>query len=296
MMMKKALLATATAILIATPATSTFAAGGDSYDAQAGVKATTVEVVWHLFLAGIDLGKIGLSSTLKGNEYSANSWLETRGVINLFWESRIDADTRGVIEGGRMTPELYNSDYKGPRSTQKVALAYTSGFPAKLIAVPEYDLNRFPVTEEQKKGTIDPLSGMIFAIAGVSVADGAPCGTTIPIFDGKRRYNVNMTYRSQVQVDDGKHGYRGPALECELEYEQIAGFKPQLDPEDRAMPPVFAWLAPVQRSDDPSRQIYLPVKIWSDTAFGTAEALARHLKVDNAPPQPSAQQRADNQR
>jgi Protein of unknown function (DUF3108) len=274
-----------TGLLALTTAEAAMAAGGDSYDAQAGVKATNVQMVWHIDLAGVNLGKLGLSATLKGKEYSATSWLETRGIVNVFWDSRIDADSRGVIEAGVMVPESYNSDYKGAKSTQKVALAFTGGFPAKLIAVPEYDLNRFPVSDEQKKGTVDPLSGMILAIAGVTVSADAPCGTTIPVFDGKRRYNVNMKFRHEVMVDEGKHGYRGPALECALEYEQIAGFKPQLDPEDRSMPQTLAWVIPVKRTDDPSKLIYMPVKIWAETAFGTAMAMARHMKVNDAEPQ-----------
>jgi hypothetical protein len=264
---------------------SALAAGGESYDA--GAKATNVQVVWHIDLAGVNLGKLGLSATLKGNDYSATSWLETRGIVNVFWESRIDADSRGLINAGKMIPEVYNSDYKGAKSTQTVNLAFAGGFPAKLIAIPEYDLNRFPVTEEQKKDTVDPLSGMVLAISGVTVTSDAPCGTTIPVFDGKRRYDVKFKFRHNVDVDEGKHGYRGPALECAMEYHQIAGFKPQLDPEDRDMPEIYAWLAPVKRVDDPSKQIYMPIKIWAETAFGTAMAQARHLKVNDAVPQSS---------
>jgi hypothetical protein len=285
-MVSKSFVSTVAGLFLASMG-SALAAGGDSYDAQAGVKATNVQVVWHIDLAGVNLGKLGLSATLKGEDYSATSWLETRGIVNVFWESRIDADSRGVIAAGKMVPEAYNSDYKGAKSTQKVNLAFTGGFPAKLIAIPEYDLKRFPVTEEQKKDTVDPLSGMILAIAGVTVSSDSPCGKTIPVFDGRRRYDVNMKFRHNVNVDEGKHGYRGPALECALEYNQIAGFKPQLDPEDRDMPEIYAWFAPVQRADDPTKQIYMPIKIWAETAFGTAMAQARHLKVNDAVPQPS---------
>jgi hypothetical protein len=128
---------------------------------------------------------------------------------------------------------------------------------------------------------------MVLAIAGVTVAADSPCGSTIPVFDGRRRYDVNLKFRHNVNVDEGKHGYRGPALECAMEYKQIAGFKPQLDPEDRDMPEIYAWLAPVKRVDDPSKQIYMPIKIWAETAFGTAMAQARHLKVNDAVPQSS---------
>lgn len=283
-MLSKSLLAFAACTALAALPVTALAAGGDSYDTQAGVKATNVQVVWHIDLAGVDLGKLALSAILKGDEYTASSWLETGGVVNWFWESRIDADSRGVFGSGKVVPEAYNSDYKGAKSKQKVALSYANGFPGQLTAIPEYDLKRFPVTEEQKEGTIDPLSGMVLGISAVTATEASPCGTAIPVFDGRRRYNVNFTYRHNVEVDEGKHGYRGPALECELQYEQIAGFKPQLeDAKDREVPKIYAWLAPVKREDS-DKAVLIPIKIWASTGFGTATAVARHIKINDAAP------------
>ncbi|NWH07722.1 MAG: DUF3108 domain-containing protein [Alphaproteobacteria bacterium] len=260
-----------------------WAAGGSAEDAASGLKPTNVQIVWGVYVGGISLGKVTFSGNLLGGEYSAYSQLQTGGIVNAFWESRIQADSRGKITNV-MIPEIYASDTVSERASQKVGLNYVNGFPAELIANPAYDLKRFPVTEEQKKGTVDPLSGMMLAIAGVTVDTGNPCGTKIPVFDGRRRYDINLSFAKPVTIDEGKHGYRGPALECEMEYDQIAGFKPNLDPDKPALPKIHAWLAPVGRPDAPDKPIYLPLKIWAETDFGVAVANARHIKINGTLP------------
>lgn len=270
------------------------AAGGGADDVRAGDQPTNVQIVWGVFLGGVKLGKISIAATLNGEDYSAVSQLETGGVVNAFWESKILADTRGVIRRA-MTPFAYNSDTLSERSNQKVNLGYTDGFPAELFADPPYDLARFPVTDAQKRGTLDPLSGIVFAVAGVSVSESDPCGTVIPVFDGRRRYDLELTYVRTTEVSDGDHGYRGPVLECEMEYKQIAGFKPNLDPEKRALPKIYTHLAAVPRVDEPARNVFLPLKIWAETDYGTATAIARHVKVNNVPPARPAGAAADGE-
>lgn len=265
--------------------TGAHAAGGTAADAEAGVKTTNLQLVWGLYLGGIALGKIGFNTTIEGARYSAYSQLETQGIVNSFWESRIRADSSGEVRPMRLVPKAYNSDYVSERSTQIVNLGYVDGFPARLTAEPEYDLTRFPVPDAEKDGTIDPLSAMVFAVAGVTASEGEPCGTVIPVFDGRRRYNINLDYARTVPVDHAD--YRGGALECTMEYEQLAGFKPNLDPDKRPFPRIHALLAPIERVDEPGRLAYIPLKVWAETAFGVAVANARHVTVNNAKPVPA---------
>ncbi len=278
-----------------TAASPALAAGGETYDA--GAPATNIQVSWRVYLAGVVLGKINFAATLKGEEYSAQSTLETGGIVNAFWESRIMADSRGIIAGPRLVPVIYNSDTITQKSSQIVALGYTNGFPDKLTAEPAYDLTRFPVNDDEKRDTVDPLSAMVLAMSGVSTNDSQPCGAQLPVFDGRRRYNVNFTYKDIVTVNEGNHDYRGGAYLCEMEYVQLAGFKPNLDPEKRPLPKIYAWMVPAERTDVADARAYLPVKIWAETAFGQAVAQARYAMVNGATPPailPAPETRGEN--
>ncbi|MBI1239963.1 MAG: DUF3108 domain-containing protein [Alphaproteobacteria bacterium] len=279
------ILALVTALSLGGASTGALAAGGGAADTEAGVKNTNLQLIWGLYLGGIALGKIGFNTTIDGPTYSAYSQLETQGIVNSFWESRIRADSTGEVREMRLVPKAYNSDYVSARSTQIVNLGYVDGFPARLTAEPEYDLKRFPVPDADKDGTVDPLSAMVYAVAGVTASEGAPCGTEIPVFDGRRRYNINLDYLQTVAVDH--EDYKGGALECTMEYEQIAGFKPNLDPDKRPFPTIHAILAPVERIDAPGMLAYIPLKVWAETAFGVAVANARHVTVNNAKPVPA---------
>ena len=51
-----------------------------------------------------------------------------------------------------------------------------------------------------------------------------PCGAVAPVFDGRRRYDVALSYvkKTDVQMDNGL--YQGPVLVCQIHYDQIAGY------------------------------------------------------------------------
>ena len=260
------------------------AAGGEGTDAEAGVSPTKLEVAWSIYVAGLGVGKMVMSATLKGDDYSAVSSVATSGLVQVIWESKIKAESEGTIQDGKVVPVIYKSRNQMPDKLQTVDLLYEAGFPATLVANPIYNTARFPVTDEQKTGTIDPLSAMVAAAAGVTASAENPCGTVLPVFDGKRRYDIRMKYMRTIQVMEGEHPYRGSALACQLEYVQIAGFKPSLDPEDREFPVIHVELAQVQRPDAPEHPLLVPLKVWADTAFGMAIAQANHVKVNGGAP------------
>jgi hypothetical protein len=58
--------------------------------------------------------------------------------------------------------------------------------------------------------------------------DGAApevCQRTLPIFDGRRRYDLKLAFKRMDTVKAEK-GYAGPAVVCSLTFEPIAGHRP----------------------------------------------------------------------
>jgi len=254
------------------------AAGTTLPENAASGAQNTIQLVWTVFLGGINLGTVGIKSSFSGDTYSAVSRLKTAGVVNSFYESVIDASSTGTVAGNSVVPQKYDSNYNGEKSEQRVSLAYAANG-IQLFSDPPYDVDRFPVSEEQKRGTVDPLSGIVYALAGVSITRQKPCGDTVRVFDGRRRYDVDLRYVGKDNVSSSG-GYSGATIKCEMRYKQVAGFKPSLN-KANALPTIAVWFATFDTKDQgPVKSFIVPVKLMCETPFGIAIAHARKITID----------------
>ena len=103
------------------------------------------------------------------------------------------------------------------------------------------------------------------------------------MFDGRRRYNIEFTFLRDEPVKLENGLYSGKAHLCQLHYNQIAGFKPKLLKEGRALPPAFAWVAEIPSAAAPHGRYLLPLKLWASTGFGTVTATLTQMKVEDSP-------------
>lgn len=246
-------------------------------DPQKG-PASTVQLVWQVYLGGFNLGNIGLKTSFSGNGYSAVSRLKTAGVVNSFYEAVIDATTVGVVAGQTLQPTKYNSNTVNERMSQKVDLSYSAAG-IDLFAEPAYNTERYPVSMEQKRGTLDPLSGIVHSLSGITRSAAKPCGDTVRVFDGRRRYDIELKFQGQDKLKSDE-GYSGPAMRCTISYKQIAGFKPNIN-KGRALPTISVWFANLESSSGgPVQAFHVPVKVMTETPYGIALAHARKITVD----------------
>jgi hypothetical protein len=95
----------------------------------------------------------------------------------------------------------------------------------ELTASPPPGGERVPVTEANRQGIVDPLTAMLFsgATAGEGLSQEA-CRHTLPIFDGRQRYDLKLSFKRMDKVTAEK-GYAGPVVVCSVGYEPIAGHR-----------------------------------------------------------------------
>ena len=276
-MLKRLMLATTLALLPVAAVAEEASMVPAAAPAQAG-PTSTVQLVWQVYLGGFNLGNVGIKTSFTGNSYSAVSRLKTAGVVNSFYEAIIDANSVGTVAPGSVLPKKYMSNTVNEKQSQKVDLTYTaSGI--QLEAEPAYNTARFPVSEDQKRGTLDPLSGLVYSLSGVSQSAGKPCGDTVKVFGGRRRYDIELKPAGTDSVKtDG--GYSGPAQKCTIVYKQLAGFKPNLN-KGKSIPVITVWFAKMDStSGGPVKSFVVPVKIMTETPYGVALAHARKITID----------------
>lgn len=276
--MKTALLALA--LLLPLPA---LAAGG-SGGGDSALPASRLEVSMTLYAGGITMGKMDLDASLRGGDYRAVSNLKTEGVINAFWKSEIQATASGKVGAHGLTPGLYDSFYTGAAGRkQEVSLTYENGTAPRLFADPVYSTTGYDVKADDTRNTLDPLSALTFIASGVGASAGNPCGLTAPVFDGRRRYNIEMTRVRDVDIRLDNGAYAGKGVQCDIRYRQIAGFRPRVLKSDENFPVLHAWVASFP-SPTAGHDYTVPVRVWAETKYGVMAVVADSIRVDGQAP------------
>jgi hypothetical protein len=234
-----------------------------------------------LYAGGITMGNMTLDATLRGSDYHAVSTLQTSGVINAFWQSEIQATSSGKLAGKTLAPALYDSFYTGRADRkQEVSLTYEAGAAPKLFADPVYATTGFEVKPDDTKNTLDPLSAITFIFSGIT---GAPCTSTAPVFDGRRRYDIEVTKVKDVDARLDSGFYQGKAVQCDVRYRQISGYRPRVLKDNEKFPVIHAWFVTAP-SAVAGRDYAVPVRIWAETKYGVLAILANAGKVDGQVP------------
>jgi hypothetical protein len=263
-------------------ADAAYAAGGAGAD-QGQQPTSGLQMAMTIYAGGITLGKVDMDAKIVGDKYHVVSNLETSGVVNAFWQSVIQASSSGKIDSHLLQPTLYDSFYTGhTEKHQEVSLSYEDGTPVRLYANPPYSTTGYEVKPEDKKSTFDPLSAVIFIASGVGAKGDSPCSVLAPVYDGRRRYNIELkkVKDTTVKMDNGL--YNGPAILCEIKYKQISGYKPRVLKEAN-FPLINAWVATFP-SNIPGRSFAVPLRVWAQSQYGVIAAVTTSFKIDGAQP------------
>jgi hypothetical protein len=254
------------------------------YPAEAGPAqmGSTLAVSYNIAFWDIPIGHTDYEGTLGANTYSAKAHFETGGVVGIFWKSVVDATVNGEIGLHSISPATYDSHSQNHnRPLQQVRVTFQNDDPTT-FADPPYDAEKYPVSEVQKKGAVDPMSAITSILAGTSEDNEHPCGNGAEVFDGRRRYNVRLTYVKDEVVKLGNGQFNGTAHLCELHYEAIAGYPQQDAMAWQTSPKMFADVIPVTAPDAPNGRYIVPIKLWSVRSLGTMTVTLDSIKVDGA--------------
>jgi hypothetical protein len=264
-------------------APSAQAAGGAGAEAPEQ-RGSQLQVAMTLYAGGVTLGKVDLNTTIRGDQYHTVSNLQTGGVVNAFWQSEIQATSTGTVGPKAFHPTLYDSFYTGRADKkQEVSLTYDTNGPVRLYADPPYSTTGYEVTPEQQRATFDPLSAITFLVSGMGSTADNPCSVVLPVFDGRRRYNVEITKIKDTNVSMDNGLYKGHALLCQIKYKQLAGYKPKVIKEGASFPVINAWIATFP-SAVTGRDYVVPLRVWADTTYGVIAAVATNIKIDGVTP------------
>jgi hypothetical protein len=76
-----------------------------------------------------------------------------------------------------------------------------------------------PLAAQQLSGALDPLSAIL---ALTHAGDKSPCSRRVAIFDGKQRFDLELTYRRHVPVGEQSADL---AIVCRVKYVPLGGHR-----------------------------------------------------------------------
>lgn len=225
---------------------------------------------YTLSMTGVPFGQIAWLATISEQRYTTSATGQASGVLSVLVRGEGAVDVRGMVIDGRMSPRFFTSRISDDDGTADLRMTFEDGAVKELASkAPPDSKVRIPVSEEDRRNVIDPLSAMLIP-AGESTLAPANCDRVLTIFDGSRRYDLDLSYKRIDKVALA-HGYSGNVLVCAVVLKPIAGYR-----EDSTLVKYVAgrrdmelWFAPIAGTPD-----LAPVKVSMPTLLGTLEIAA----------------------
>jgi hypothetical protein len=158
------------------------------------------------------------------SQFRINALVQTNGFWHwLFpWEARLRSD--GRIEGARFEPKEHwnTATWKNAAKTIRMHFDNRQNITTEFEPPEEPDPKREIVTDEQKRGALDPLTSILQLLGDLAV--NKKCQATEPVYDGKRRFDLTSEDKSWGETDPQDYGlYNGKARICDVAFTMIAG-------------------------------------------------------------------------
>lgn len=187
--------------------------------------AQKLEARYAISMTGIRVGQSAWTVNIGAERYSVSASGGSVDIINVLLRGEGSAKASGLVKDPRLVPESFSSSLV--EDGQKIDLTMTMEdgvVTAVKDNAPPPGPDRVPLSQAHAQGVIDPLSALLIPNEGsdISLAQES-CNRTLPIFDGRRRYDLVLSFK-RMETLTGKD-YAGRALVCNVILRPIAGHR-----------------------------------------------------------------------
>jgi hypothetical protein len=195
------------------------------------------------------------------------------GAFNWTGETR----SFGLIANNAPKPAAFTFDFWANTRTGSTKVDFVNGAVADVQHSPPSvpKSGTVPLREQHLKGVLDPLSA-IMVVARASTPN--PCDRRLPIFDGRERFDLVLTYKGQMKVSEQQpSGQPAMAHVCRVKYQPSAGHKVDAEHSFIATTDgIEVALRPV-----PSANMMVPYQITIPTLFGYATIVSKRVEIES---------------
>jgi hypothetical protein len=221
-------------------------------DLPAEAQDVVLSLQYEVRYGPLTLLSMRVTTDLERSRYRSRVHTQTEGIAGLMfpWESQTEAV--GVRDGRVLRPHHLRSagTYRSQRRVVEIDYDADGSVRSRVEPPPDGDW-RDAVPPAMQQATIDPIT------AGMHTVVSGECRGTLPVFDGRRRYDLRLEVLEDAELPPSRHRvYAGPTRRCRAQVEALGGFW-RVDPRDGEQPTFLdMWIA-APRTDLPRVPVYL---------------------------------------
>lgn len=227
----------------------------------ATARADELALRYEVYGGGFHLLGFDMAIVQQPDAYRITTRFATRGLLDTIVGFALRADSAGRVEQGQLQPVEYASASKFRSKLRNIHVAYGPDGQVRAEMTPPDKDKRTKVAPEQMVGTVDALTSTL--IVGRALQQGGACNQVVPVFDGRRRYDLRYEDRGIQELKRSSYSaFAGPARACRVKQHRIAGFS--TDPTDgEKADEASIWIADVLPGAPP-----MPVRIELESSWG----------------------------
>ncbi len=187
-----------------------------------------LEARYTMTLAGIPIGKGSWVIDITDTHFMAAASGATTGLIHAFTGGEGTSAVHGTLQAGQPMSSIFASTIVSSHKTDEVRLTVANGVvtESKLDPPLETEPERVPITDEYRKGVLDPMTASLLRTPGTgNPLSPLACQRTMAVFDGRMRYDLQFAFKRMDHVKAEK-GYDGPVVVCAVYFSPVAGYIP----------------------------------------------------------------------
>lgn len=210
----------AVSLLLASPSTGAQATQATSVIRIPDHTATKIDANYRITLNGFELGAFRFNSRRAKDQYILNTDVELSALLGMFhWKG--ETRSTGHISAQTPQPAGFSFQFQSTVQSGSIRIGFNKeGVKTLSVEPAEFAVREaIPLKRADLRQVFDPLSAIL---ALTHVAAPTPCGRTIPIFDGKQRFNIDLKYARKERLA----GTKEVAIVCRVKYQPISGYTP----------------------------------------------------------------------
>jgi len=226
------------------------------------VHAEPLQLRYALYAGGLRAIDFSVQLEHETDLYTIDFDAQSSGFLARLVTFSMVARSAGKTSGARVQPQEFRTFTAWEDNPlRRVKLLYQpDGQVEAAVEPPPEDDERDPVPVSETLGTLDPLSGLLSLLG--SLQGGNDCKAEIPVFDGRRRYDLVSEGLEVRTLEASSYApYAGPALRCQVALKRSAGFWKDKKRQDRLFDDVSVYIAALSPG---GRK--LPVRLEADNA------------------------------
>ena len=241
-----------------------------------------ITIAYSISYLGVTVGSADWQLSLVADRYDIEASAQIKGLMSVLVDGQGSGHARGVVARGRAIPGGFEAHVVTSDETDTIRMTFQNGAIRQLVALPPFPPTpeRVPLTAAMLQDVIDPLSASVIPDDTVGGHVGDQCRRALPVFDGRRRYDVGLSFKETREVSMPGDAAE-PILVCKLVLTQLAG--------QQVKSPILHYLVKGQEIEVSLKpiaeaHILIPVGAAIPMLVGTLHVDPEHISIEMSAP------------